>query len=315
MLVAVAACGGAFSATEDSLDGGSGTAGNLSGTGSAGDVQGAGGSIGSSAGGAIGVGGDVVGVGGSTGGVSIIDSGPTPTSDARPPFVDSATLDSPAPPRDSSTVGNGFCAQSVHTFCSDFDQPNALSQWTQQIVHSGGIVALASTASVSAPSSLQVKSPPSTDMSSSEAVIQKRFDLGIKTHALLMVDVQTTAFATLGSSNAITLTNGSMTLMLVLQEQGGQVTCNLNMFGGGYASPLTPCPVAMALGKWNHVDIDVTVNGLAIQVKVTLNGTPFNVLYQVPTWSGVTTLGIGSYPGNPTKFWEGYYDNVALDIQ
>jgi hypothetical protein len=314
MLVAVAACGGAFSATEETSDGGSGTAGDTGFTGGAGNEQGPGGSIGSSAGGAIGAGGDVVGVGGSTGGVAIVDAG-RPTSDARPPFVDSSTLDAPAPPRDTGPLGSGFCGQAVHTFCSDFDQASALSQWTQQIVHSGGTLAVASITAVSAPSSLQVKAPPSPDMSSSEAVLQKRFDIGIKTHAHLMVDVETTAIATAGSSNAITLTNGSMTLMLVLQEQGGQVTCNLNMFGGGFASPLTPCPVAMALGKWNHVDIDMAVNGLAVQVKVTLNGTSFSALYQVPTWSGIATLGIGSYPGNPTNFWEGNYDNVALDIE
>jgi hypothetical protein len=38
-------------------------------------------------------------------------------------------------------------------------------------------------------------------------------------------------------------------------------------------------------------------------------------VFQSTSWTGVAALDIGSYPGTSENYWEGYFDNVIVDLQ
>jgi hypothetical protein len=316
LLCFVAACGGEFTAADVA-----GTSGGGAGTTSAGPGGGAGATGGSAeTGGSSGVAGSEGGAAGASGGGTIGDaSSPPPadagsrrdggaTSDAR--TVTDAAQDAP------TTIGSSFCSLVAHTFCADFDPPDTLARWSNSILHSGGALVISPAAAASAPNSLLVTAPASPDtMSSSEAILQKNFAVGITKQAHLSLDLQTSSIAQYGSSNAITLSNGNTAVMIVLSDAGGLVGCNVNLLGSTAAVQPVACPVAMTLGQWNHFDLVVKPQGSNLQITLILDGSPISFPFPVTSWSGMASLEVGSYPGNPTKYWKGFIDNVAIDIE
>jgi hypothetical protein len=133
-------------------------------------------------------------------------------------------------------------------------------------------------------------------------------------HAHVAFDLYTSQFAPSASSNAVTFASGSTYLTLTL-SQGAQISCRVLPFGTGVAGSAAPCPVTFPPNAWTHVDLDFNVSGPTITLKITIAGTTAQLVFQSTSWAGAAALDIGSYPGTSENYWEGYFDNVVVDLQ
>jgi hypothetical protein len=103
-----------------------------------------------------------------------------------------------------------------------------------------------------------------------------------------------------------------MTLSLT---QGAQISCFLTAFGTGVTGSTIQCPGTFPPNTWTHFDLDITVSGQGIGAKITMGAATASGLFTTTSWTGAASLEIGSYPGSPQGFWDGYFDNVAVDLQ
>jgi hypothetical protein len=208
-----------------------------------------------------------------------------------------------------------FCSTASHTFCSDFDEPDVLtSQWTSQFVYRGGELSLSAAQSTSHPQSLLVRTVMADSGLSSQAILHKNLTGMATSRAHVTFDLYSGGFATLGNSNAVTFTSGSTSMTLSL-SQGAQVSCRLTAFGNGVAGSAVACPATFAPNTWTHFDLDATVSGMGIGVKITIGTATSSGLFTSTSWTGAASLEIGSYPGSPQGYWDGYFDNVVVDLQ
>jgi hypothetical protein len=203
---------------------------------------------------------------------------------------------------------------SAHTFCSDFDEPNALAAWTNQVLDRGGQLALSTAQSTSHPQSLFVRTVMTDSGTSSEALLHKDLTGSATSHAHVAFDLYTSLFAPSATSNALTFTSGSTYVTLAL-TQGAQISCRVNPFGAGVAASAAPCPATFPPNAWTHIDLDFSVSGQTITIKMTIAGTTSQLVFQSTSWTGSASLEIGSYPGTGENYWEGYFDNVVVDLQ
>jgi hypothetical protein len=148
----------------------------------------------------------------------------------------------------------------------------------------------------------------------SEAMMHKNLTGNATSHAHVAFDVYTSQFAPSGSSNAATFTSGSTSVTLAL-SQGAQISCRLVPFGAGVTGTPFACPATFPPNAWTHIDLDFTVAAQTIGIKVTIAATTASTMIQTTTWSGASSLEIGSYPGVVQNYWEGYFDNVVVDLQ
>ena len=149
---------------------------------------------------------------------------------------------------------------------------------------------------------------------SSQATLQKSLTGSATSRVHLGFDLYSGPFATSGDSNAVTFSSGSTNMTFGL-TQGAQVSCRFIPFGNGVTGAPIVCPTTFTPNTWAHFDIDLTITGQTITVKITMPGSIGNGSFQATNWTGSSTLGIGSYPGSPQGFWEGYFDNVVVDMQ
>jgi hypothetical protein len=319
-------CGG--QEFESASTAGSGGASTVAGTGASGSSVGSGGStVTSSAGGASTSGGGAGGAGGigGTGGVagasagtggSVVDASRDSAGDA--PRMD-ASADAPKPPdaaldgpRDTS-MGSSFCSLAPHTFCSDFDEPDVLtSQWTNLVQSGGGQVSISTVQSTSHPQSVYVRTV--AGGSPSNAELHKNLSGSLTSRAHVGFDIYSGAFAPSGSSNAVTFGAGTMYMTLSV-SQGAQISCRLTPFGNGVTGASIACPATFLSNTWTHFDIDLTVTGQTVSVNITMAATIGTGSFQATNLTGLATLDIGSYPGTAQGYWDGYFDNIVVDMQ
>jgi hypothetical protein len=208
-----------------------------------------------------------------------------------------------------------FCSTATHTFCSDFDEPDVLTaQWSTQFVYRGGELSLSTAQSTSHPQSLLVRTVTTDSGLSSQAILHKNLTGMASSRAHVAFDLYSSGFSMLGNSNAVTFSSGSTNMTLAL-SQGAQVSCRLTAFGNGVTGSAVACPATFAPNTWTHFDLEVTPSGQGIGVKITMGTAVASGLFNSTSWAGAASLEIGSYPGSPQGYWDGYFDNVVVDLQ
>jgi hypothetical protein len=227
---------------------------------------------------------------------SVDAAGATDASDGA---TDTATSDAGAP----------FCTPGAHAFCADFEDPNALTAFTSNVVATNGVLEVSTTRAKGGARSL-FTSLPRRETGKMTSLVNKSID-GIWRRTVVELDMFIDPIDwKAGDVNAGILEMGfysptqSHTLIVILGEQ----YCSL----AGAGTPDTSgAPVEM--GKWLHLRAELTTTLFT----VVIDGSTRTHAFALPPSGDQPrfAMGVGIDGFNaPVPRIGIYYDNITVDF-
>lgn len=212
-----------------------------------------------------------------------------------------------------------FCANAgTHSFCSDFDEPNALAAWSAALASANATTPGLDSDAVSPPSSLRSVLPDATS-ADSYARLQELFTAkATSAHVNLQVKL---------GSKACTASDGNSYFELLkigdnledgveikVDSTGWYADVNFALSDGGTTHLDQYFSATPSVDVWHRVVVDVTF-GVAGSVHITVDGPGVVDVPSVDTSSVdsasflVGLYSTGSCPANDVRF-----DNVVIDV-
>lgn len=229
-------------------------------------------------------------------------------SDAASDVADVMVTDAPLPTSDGAA---GFCNTwgPQHSFCADWDQPQAtaVTAWNDAFIASG-TASVTSSPVVTSPAALSAFLPDAGTGIAMSAVA-KTFASSSSLHCAFDMHVVQTSTGQVGFADLFFDSVTGADIEPALDASGAMGVANGNGFAG-----ITTIDVS----AWNHFDWTFERTGATTAgVTLALNGKQayFNaqVLTNVPTGSAIMGVSLG-FSGEGTRNWVIAYDDLVCDV-
>jgi hypothetical protein len=219
--------------------------------------------------------------------------------------------------------GSGYCATlgGTHALCEDFDEDGGfVSSFPITFVTAKASVALDTSAFVSPPSSLVVKTPQGG--SSDHAYVQRPFTATASTVTYsfdVRFDSWTSASSPSGIFAAVIIDDGQPdfhVLSVYTTATYAALEESFRAADGGNSYIDHTFNSAFALGAWRRLSIAIDLVKRTVAASLDGNGVVGPVALD-PSWkAGPPTITLGfTYVAAQTQSWQARYDDVVFDLQ